>query len=169
MNWHYEKNGVRHDKVTEADITKRIQHGELTASTLVWQQGMTDWQPLSNTPLVAALTQCTTPPALPGHRILGGVVWTLAFAPVIGYVLELWTAGLSGMAFEEAYRAVSGGQYWLITLLLNIALGYLDERQLRKAGVDTAAFGKLAWLVPFYLCGGLKRLGRNPRISGSGW
>ncbi|MCR2697935.1 DUF4339 domain-containing protein, partial [Salmonella enterica] len=25
MNWHYEKNGVRHDNVTEADITERIQ------------------------------------------------------------------------------------------------------------------------------------------------
>ncbi|MCV5744459.1 DUF4339 domain-containing protein, partial [Escherichia coli] len=50
MNWHYEKNGVRHDNVTEADITERIQRGELNASTLVWQQGMTEWQPLSATP-----------------------------------------------------------------------------------------------------------------------
>jgi hypothetical protein len=31
--------------------------------------------------------------------------------------------------FDEAYEAVSGGQYWFITLLLNIALGYLDERR----------------------------------------
>lgn len=31
MNWHYEKNGVRHDNVTDADITERIQRGELNA------------------------------------------------------------------------------------------------------------------------------------------
>ncbi|MGP4913735.1 DUF4339 domain-containing protein [Hafnia alvei] len=140
MNWHYEKNGIRHDGITEEEITERVKRGELTASTLVWKAGMPDWQPLSTTPLTAALAHCITPPALPGHRIPGGVVWTLAFAPFIGYALELWTAGLSGMAFEEAYDAVSGGQYWFITLLLNIALGYLDERRLRKAGVDINAF-----------------------------
>jgi hypothetical protein len=162
MNWHYEKNGVRHDGVTEEEMTGRIKCGELTASTLVWQPGMTDWQPLSTTPLMAALAQRITPPALPGHRIPGGVVWTLAFAPIIGYALELWTAGLSGMAFEKAYDAVSGGKYWFITLLLNIALGYLDERRLRKAGVDTTAFGKMAWLIPFYLWRRAKSLGQKP-------
>lgn len=161
MNWHYEKNGIRHDGITEEEMTERVKRGELTASTLVWQPGMTDWQPLSTTSLTAALAHCITPPALPGHSIPGGVVWTLAFAPFIGYALELWTAGLNGMDFEEAYDAVSGGQYWFITLLLNIALGYLDERRLRKAGVDTAAFGKLAWLVPFYLWRRAKSLGQK--------
>lgn len=43
------------------------------------------------------------------NRIPGGVVWALAFAPFIGYALELWTAGLNGMSFDEAYEAVSGG------------------------------------------------------------
>ncbi|EFM8967085.1 TPA: DUF4339 domain-containing protein [Escherichia coli] len=153
MIWHYEKNGIRHDNVTEDYITSLIMRGELTASTLVWRQGMTEWQPVSATPLSSAL---------PGNRIPGGVVWTLAFAPFIGYALELWTAGLSGMSFDEAYDAVSGGQYWFITLLLNIALGYLDERRLRKAGVDTNTFGKLAWLVPFYLWRRAKNLGQKP-------
>ena len=116
MTWHYEKNGIRHDNVTEDDITDLIARGELTAATLVWRQGMTDWQPVSATPLASALLHSTTPPALPGNRIPGGVLWTLAFAPFIGYALELWTAGLSGMSFDEAYDAVSGGQYWFITL-----------------------------------------------------
>lgn len=162
MNWHYEKNGIRHDGITEEEMMERVKRGELTAATLVWQPGMRDWQPLSNTPLTVALAQCITPPPLPGHRIPGGVVWTLAFAPFIGYALELWAAGLSGMAFEEAYDAVSGGQYWFIALLLNIALSYLDERRLHKAGVDTATFGKMAWLVPFYLWQRAKSLGQRP-------
>lgn len=89
MTWYYEKNGIRHDNVTEDDITGLIARGELTAATLVWQQGMTDWQPVSATPLASALLYSTTPPALPGNRIPGGVVWTLAFAPFIGYALEL--------------------------------------------------------------------------------
>ncbi|SJA19741.1 Uncharacterised protein [Shigella sonnei] len=78
MNWHYEKNGVRYDNVTEEDIIERIRRGELNASTLVWQQGMLEWQPVSATSLAEILKQSEVPPALPGHRIPGGVVWTLA-------------------------------------------------------------------------------------------
>jgi hypothetical protein len=55
MTWHYEKNGIRHDNVTEDDITGLIMRGELTATTLVWRQGMTEWQPVSATPLASAL------------------------------------------------------------------------------------------------------------------
>ena len=50
MIWYYEINGVRHDNVTEDDITGLIVHGELTAATLVWRQGMTEWQPVSAPP-----------------------------------------------------------------------------------------------------------------------
>lgn len=168
MNWHYEKNGVRHDNVTEADITERIQRGELNASTLVWQQGMTEWQPLSATRLAEVLKQSAVPraprPSYPRWRGLDA-----GFAPLIGYATEIWTAGLSGMEFEEAYAAVSEGQYWFITLILNIALGYLDERRLRKSGVDTTAFG---WLAGWYrfICGvGQRPSVRNRLTSGSGW
>ncbi|EAC1714914.1 DUF4339 domain-containing protein [Escherichia coli] len=162
MNWHYEKNGVRYDNVTEEDIIERIRRGELNASTLVWQQGMLEWQPVSATSLAEILKQSEVPPALPGHRIPGDVVWTLAFAPLIGYILEMWTAELNGMSFERAYDAVSEGQYWFISLILNIALGYLDERKLRKSGVDTTAFGWLAWLIPVYLWRRAKILGQKP-------
>ena len=55
MTWHYEKNGIRHDNVTEDDITGLIKRGELTAATLVWRQGMLDWQPVSATLLASAL------------------------------------------------------------------------------------------------------------------
>ncbi|EIQ9082763.1 DUF4339 domain-containing protein, partial [Escherichia coli] len=157
-----EKNGVRYDNVTEEDIIERIRRGELNASTLVWQQGMLEWQPVSATSLAEILKQSEVPPALPGHRIPGDVVWTLAFAPLIGYILEMWTAGLNGMSFERAYDAVSEGQYWFISLILNIALGYLDERKLRKSGVDTTAFGWLAWLIPVYLWRRAKILGQKP-------
>lgn len=62
MNWHYEKNGVRHDNVTEDDINGLIMRGELTASNLVWRQGMTEWMlvsviPLASIPLQSAIHQ----------------------------------------------------------------------------------------------------------------
>ncbi|HBE2307500.1 DUF4339 domain-containing protein, partial [Salmonella enterica] len=39
---------------------------------------------------------------------------------------------------------------------------YLDERKLRKSGVDTTAFGWLAWLIPVYLWRRAKILGQKP-------
>jgi len=57
MTWHYEINGIHHDNVTEDDITGLIVHGELTAATLVWRQGMTEWQPVCATSLVSVLFQ----------------------------------------------------------------------------------------------------------------
>jgi hypothetical protein len=64
------------------------------------------------------------------------VVWTLAFAPFIGYALELWTAGLNGMSFDEAYEAVSGGSTGL-SRCCSISLGYLDERRRVRPEADT--------------------------------
>ncbi len=63
MTWHYEKNGVRHGNVTEDNITGLIVHGELTAATLVWRQGMTEWQPVSATPLLQSAIRQHTPTA----------------------------------------------------------------------------------------------------------
>ena len=167
MNWHYEKNGVRHDNVTEADITERIQRGELNASTLVWQQGMTEWQPLSATPLADVLKQCAVPPALPGNRIPGSVVWTLAFAPLIGYALEMWTAGLSGMEFEEAYAAVTEGQYWFITLILRWGI-WMNDGSVNPALIPPPLAGWPGWFR--FICGvGQKPSDRNRLTSGSGW
>lgn len=61
MTWHYEINGVRHDNVTEDDITGLIVHGEMTAATLVWQQGMTEWQPVSPPTSFGAISERHTP------------------------------------------------------------------------------------------------------------
>lgn len=151
MNWFYEKNGIRHDNVSAEEMAIRIRAGELTASTLVWQAGMTDWQPLSTTPLASGLAECDVPPLLPAHRIPEGLAWVLAFAPVIGIFLEGIVAGLMGLNAFQVGVAISNGRFWYITLFLNIALGYADEARLRKAGVNTDEFGKMAWLVPTYL------------------
>ncbi|EBV4370636.1 hypothetical protein A4L15_22985, partial [Salmonella enterica subsp. enterica serovar Typhimurium] len=38
----------------------------------------------------------------------------------------------------------------------------IERNTHRKSGVDTAAFGWLAWLVPFYLWRRAKALGQKP-------
>lgn len=37
------------------------------------------------------------------------------------------------------------------SLALNIIFGYMDEKSLREQGVNTETFGKMAFLVPYYL------------------
>ena len=162
MNWFYEKNGIRHDNVSAEEMALRIRAGELTASTLVWQAGMTDWQPLFATSLASGLDECDIPPRLPAHRIPEDLAWVLAFAPVIGCFLEGITAGLTGMNEDQVYDAISSGHFWYIPLLFNVALGYADDARLRKAGVNTDLFGKMAWLVPVYLWKRAKELRLSP-------
>ena len=61
------------------------------------------------------------------------VGWLMALVPIIGIPLQMLTG--------------SGEVY----LILNILLGYFDGYRLRKQGIQTAQFGRLAFLVPYYL------------------
>jgi hypothetical protein len=46
MNWFYEVAGQQQGPVTEVDLDRLLAEGRITAATLVWREGMTDWQPL---------------------------------------------------------------------------------------------------------------------------
>jgi hypothetical protein len=90
----------------------------------------------------------------------------LAVAPLIGMAMEAMLAGalaptdeLAGLAGQIAVRT---GQYWWVTLALNIGLSLLDERRLKRAGVDTSQFGKLVFIVPVYLWKRAKSLNQTP-------
>lgn len=164
--WHYEQNGQRLGPVSNDDIRRLIHQRMIMAGTLVWKQGFTDWTPLRDTELVAHLETSTMPPALPAARISNVVVWLLAVAPVIGFILEAMIAGAMAptedMAEIAGALAVKTGQYWWVTLALNIGLSLLDERRLKRAGVDTSRFGKMVFAVPVYLWKRAKSLNQSP-------
>ncbi|WP_186350706.1 hypothetical protein [Pseudomonas fragi] len=48
-----------------------------------------------------------------------------------------------------------------ISIILNIALSYFDEKRLQKAGHDTSKFKGMVWLVPVYLFQRAKALNQN--------
>jgi len=164
--WHYEHNGQRLGPVTEAQMAKLVQQRVIGGSTLVWAQGHADWQPLERTALAAHLSSPSTPPPLPGSRVPNDVIWVLAVAPLLGLVLESLVAGAlapSGSLAEEAVLvAIASGTYWYFSLALNVGLSLLDDWRLKRAGVDTATFGKVAFLVPVYLWKRSKALGQRP-------
>jgi len=62
MNWYYALNGQQLGPVSEQEILQLASQGTLSAGSLIWRDGMGDWQPLS-TALPAALA--TASPAAP--------------------------------------------------------------------------------------------------------
>ena len=45
MNWHYVEQGQQTGPVTEEQLTGLFQAGKITGDTLVWREGLADWQP----------------------------------------------------------------------------------------------------------------------------
>jgi len=161
-DWFYEKNGQRIGPMDEKQIIGLIENGGLDRQTLVWHPSLEQWQPLSNTQLAANISSPVCPPPLPSSSINNTIVWVLAFAPIIGIFCEGIIAGVIYSSEHRAMRAVENGEFFYISLLINIGLGYLDERTLKNAGVDTRAYGKMAWLIPVYLWKRAKALGQTP-------
>jgi len=148
--WFHEEDGSRKGPVTEAAMIGFIKSGKLVGSTAVWKKGFPDWLKIENTDLKIHLDD-KVPPPLSGEHINNTVVWVLAFAPLIGLMLEYFLAGMIHGNGRLAELAVENSKYWFVTVALNVGLSYYDEHQLKKAGHDTSKFRGLAFIVPVYL------------------
>lgn len=62
--WFYARNWAKEGPVPESQLRELLARGEIQPSTLVWTQGMTQWQPLAETPLAASGT-AFPPPLIP--------------------------------------------------------------------------------------------------------
>jgi hypothetical protein len=89
-------------------------------------------------------------------KVENTIVWILAFAPLIGELLQCFIAGLLyGDIWERYYE-----EFWIVTIILNILLCHIDENKLKNQGIDTEEFGS-TWLVPVYLYRRAKHLGHD--------
>lgn len=160
FDWHYENDGERKGPVAEAAVRQLITDGKLTYGSMVWRKGLSDWIKLENSDLKIHLND-NQPPPLTGEAVSNTVVWILAFAPLIGMMLEYFVAGVAHQSEAGAATAAAAGDYWYISLLLNVWLSYYDAHRLRKAGHNTAKFKGMAWLVPVYLFQRARALKQN--------
>lgn len=46
MNWFYESGGQQQGPVAEQELDRLLSEGKITPNTLIWREGMADWQPL---------------------------------------------------------------------------------------------------------------------------
>jgi hypothetical protein len=49
MSWYYATGGQQFGPITDAELEQLVRGGTITAETLVWREGMTDWQPYART------------------------------------------------------------------------------------------------------------------------
>src|SRR5690554_5663886 len=158
--WFYESRGERKGAISEGQMVELISAGDISHGTAVWKKGFPDWINIEDTQLKSYLDEIAPPP-LKGSHVDNTVIWILAFAPVIGYMLEWFFAGMLYQSDFQAEVAVSNGYFFLVTVALNIGLCFLDEKRLEKAGHDTRKFKGWVWLVPVYIYQRMKFLGHN--------
>ena len=59
MNWHYADQGKETGPVTDEQLAELVRAGKIRPDTLVWREGMTDWQPYRE----VAASPAAAPPA----------------------------------------------------------------------------------------------------------
>ncbi|MDB6120052.1 MAG: hypothetical protein JWO08_3833 [Verrucomicrobiaceae bacterium] len=62
MNWYYSQNGQQLGPVPEQELTRLAATGAINANSLVWHDGLADWQPLGTAfPAALGLASAETP------------------------------------------------------------------------------------------------------------
>lgn len=148
--WFHEADGTRHGPLSESAMIELIKSGTITANTAVWTPGFSDWMKVEGTTLKIHLDR-SSPPPLSGEHLKNTTVWFLAFAPLIGLVLEYLLASVLQPNVFLAKIAFDNNKYWLVTVALNIGLCIFDLHQLKQAGYDTSKLQKFGFIVPVYL------------------
>lgn len=70
--WNYLDKQNQPKQVLEEELSGRTESGEISAKTLVWREGMTDWSPAAETlPELFSDVPATAVPAIPAHLIQG--------------------------------------------------------------------------------------------------
>ncbi len=100
--------------------------------------------------------------SLPAVAVNNTIVWILAFAPLIGLIVESIVAGVLAQNEYDAGLAMASSKYWYISLILNIGLSGGEDARLKQDGVDTSKFGKFFFLVPIFLWKRAKAFNQSP-------
>ena len=157
-SWYYADGQQRLGPVSSRQMIDLIKTKKLTYGSMVWNNTLAEWIALEHSELKSHLT-AVAPPPLTGKQVNNTWIWVLAFAPLIGYFLE-WTIAItlaeilndsSSIAQARAQAGMEERSLWFVTLILNLALSFWDERKLKLAGIDTAKFKGWVWLIPVYM------------------
>jgi len=67
MQWYYAEGQQQRGPVSDAELESLIRDGTVTGGTLLWREGMAEWQPLSKVHSAAAVAGSDTDQSAPPH------------------------------------------------------------------------------------------------------
>lgn len=120
MNWYYAENGQQNGPVTEADLDALFHQRKIQADTLVWGEGMANWQTYNQARLGGGGAPALPPLTVGGTAALPG---TLGYA---GFWVRFAAILLDGL--------ILSGVKVMITLASGVSVG-------RGFGIESGAFG----------------------------
>lgn len=169
IEWFYDSRGTKQGPVTAADLRLYFKNGKINRETHVWHKGLPDWVPISDAALIVELTNA--PPPLSGKLVRNGLVWVVAFMPLVFAVIDYVIiqgetsniAARTGISPGSPGFPAVGGLPWYIPAIVTGVLCLWDERRLHKAGHSGGwlTFGAL-FLIPVYLFVRASRLKQFP-------
>src|SRR6185295_5274568 len=65
MNWFYADAGQQAGPIPDAELARLVSAGKITGDTLVWREGMANWQPYWDIQRGEVNTESAAPPVLP--------------------------------------------------------------------------------------------------------
>ena len=110
------RSGVSTSRNPSASIASRmialIRASQVHHGTAVWRQGFPGWIKVEHSELAQHL-DAHSPPPLSGDMVNNRMVWLLAFAPLLGYLLECVLAGIIHGGNEAAAELAMAQRYFL--------------------------------------------------------
>lgn len=134
--WFYADGEERVGPVTEAELVRLVSIGTVERDTLVWTEGMNDWKPAKQVPL---LFPATAPPELRRTRredveshLAKAIIATILCCLPLGIVSIVYAAQVSGkvaagdvVGAREASRNADTWANWAIGLGLMAIVGWV--------------------------------------------
>lgn len=141
--WHTSENGIRRGPISEADLRSMIAAGQVRAHTMVWREGMDDWQALIAVPELCAGHPWLAAQAAGQMSPTNGLAVTSMVCGIVSLLLVAVFCGLiSGLA---AVPAVIFGH--MAIRAINEAQVPVGGRGMAIAGLVTGYLGLLAQLA----------------------
>ena len=148
MDWYYVDNGRRIGPVDESTLDILVRAGAIGAGTLVWHEGMADWQPYA-----MARAEGTAAPGTAGATLRYAGFWIRLVAKLVDSAI-LWAAGVA-LAFTAA-PLMDGPDPQRLSAFMEEGHPLLLLAQFATAAVYSTAFVGRYGATPGKMAAGLK-------------
>lgn len=154
--WHYISGGSSSEPASKEKILDLITAGDLTTSSKVWSNHLTEWTKISDIPELLKLSSNGAPPALDAKDMKNFWFYALIVAPmIVSFIL---------LVITESTEIMKGEYDFFAFMVVNTLLATADQTAMRRAGQSTKAKGLLIWaliLIPVYVWMRARRTGMS--------